>query len=100
LALFDVFNLNKGLASLSLAIMSSPPPKEKQKLSQKLSRWLKPSKSVASASAASIHSTPVSSSPSHGLTHAAGHAMETGGTITAEALGKHIGSTTTQPLRL
>jgi len=99
LALFDVFNLNKGLASLSLAIMSSP-PKEKQKLSQKLSRWLKPSKSVASASAASFHSTPVSSSPSHDLTHAAGHAMETGGTITAEALGKHIGSTTTQPLRL
>ena len=90
--------ISSALASLSLAIMSSPPPKKKQKHSQKLSRLLKPSKQVAGASAASSHSTPVSSSPSHSLTHAARHAMDTGRTITPEALGMHIGSTKIQPL--
>ena len=95
-ASFDLFR--KGLASSSLAIMSSPPPKEKQKLSQKLTRWLKPREPVADASAASSHSTPVSSSPSLGLTHPAGYAMDTGSTNTPEVLGKHIGSTTIPPL--
>ena len=90
--------LSKGRVSLSLAIMSAPPPKEKQKLSQKLSRWLKPSKRVADPSAASSHSTPVSSSPSHSLTHATGHTMDAGRIITPEALGKHIGLTTIKPL--
>jgi len=87
-----VASFRKGLGSLSLAIMSSPPKKKKH--SQKLSRFLKSSKQVASASAASSHSTPVSSSPSHNLTHA----MDTGRTITPEALGTHIGSTKIQPL--
>ena len=78
--------------------MSSPRPKEK--LSQKLSRLLKPRKRVAGASATSSHSTPLSSSPSQtrSATDDAGHVMDTSRTIAPDASGKHIGSTTIQPL--
>jgi hypothetical protein len=77
----------QGTCLSSPAIMSSPPPLPKKKLSQRLSRWLKPSKRVAGASAASSPSILVSSSPSQDLTHATGHVVGTGSTITPEASG-------------